>query len=213
LNAAPRARRSASLDRVRTASAEAEQIARIQAGDAAACEQFVREHTPRMLAVARRMLRQEEDARDAVQDAFLSAFRSLARFDAGCMLGTWLHRITVNAALMKLRSKRRRSELNATDVLPQFSPDGHFRNRQNRWQESCERELERRETRASVREAIERLPDVYRTVLLMRDIAGISTEDTAADLGITPNAVRIRLHRAHQALRELLDTRFRGAQL
>src|SRR5262245_5089129 len=82
-------------------------VERLRRGDGSAFENLLRRHTGRLLAVARRLLGNEEDARDVVQDAFLSAFRSIDRFDGQAALGTWLHRIAVNAALTKLRSRRR----------------------------------------------------------------------------------------------------------
>src|SRR5262245_65193359 len=106
--------------------AEAALVAGLRAGVAAAYEEMVRSHLPRMLATARRVLGNEEDARDAVQDAFLSAFRALNSFEGQSRLSTWLHRIAVNAALMKLRSKRRRPERPITDLLPRFTEDGQI---------------------------------------------------------------------------------------
>src|SRR5215510_12491477 len=83
-------------------------LERLLAGDEQAYEELVRTYGGRMLAVARRFLPVEEDARDAVQDAFLSAFRSISSFEGHAQLSTWLHRIVVNAALMKLRTRRRK---------------------------------------------------------------------------------------------------------
>ena len=180
-------------------------VARLRAGDDAAYEELVRTHGARMLAVARRLLRVEEDARDAVQDALISAFRAIDRFEGGSRLSTWLHRIVVNAALMKLRSRQRKPETSIEELLPRFLEDGHFAEPPAEWQQPADRALERQETREQVREAIERLPENYRTVLLLRDIEGLDTAESAAALGITPNAAKIRLHRARQALRELLD--------
>jgi len=181
---------------------------RLRAGEESAFEEIVRSFSPRMIAVARRLMRgNEEDARDAVQDAFLSAFRSLAGFSGACSLGTWLHRITVNAALMKLRTRRRRPEVALEDLLPRFSEDGHYLDPPTPWHEQPEVMLERDETKALVRAAIEELPAIYREVLLLRDIAGLDNAEAAESLGITRNAAKIRLHRAHQALRTLLERR------
>jgi RNA polymerase sigma-70 factor (ECF subfamily) len=105
---------------------EADLVARLRAGSDAAYEELVRAQGARLLAVARRLLRSEEDARDAVQDAFISAFRAIDRFEGGSRLSTWLHRIVVNAALMKLRSQQRKPETSIEDLLPRFLEDGHF---------------------------------------------------------------------------------------
>jgi len=179
-------------------------LARFRAGDEGAFESIVRLHGGRMLSVARRYLRREEDARDAVQEAFVSAYRSLGRFQGGSALSTWLHRITVNAALMRIRSGSRRPETSIEDLLPLFDADGHHALPVEAWPESAEETVSRNETCASVRAAIDRLPESYRTVLLLRDIEELDTDEAARTLSITPNAVKIRLHRARLALRTLL---------
>jgi RNA polymerase sigma-70 factor (ECF subfamily) len=176
----------------------------LRAGEGRAFEQIVRAYGPRMLAVTRRILREEEDARDAVQDAFVSAFRARDQFSAGSRLSTWLHRIAVNAALMRLRSRRRRPETGIDELLPTFKADGHHAEWFVSWDEPADVALEREETRAFVREAIDRLPESYRVVLLLRDIEGLDTEETARALDLTPNAAKIRLHRARMALRKLI---------
>lgn len=180
-------------------------LAALRKGDGRAYEQLVNGHGGRMLAVARRLLRNEEEARDAVQDAFLLAFRGLPRFAGQSRLGTWLHRIVVNAALMKLRRRRARPEESIEPLLPTFLADGHATRSYSDWPESAEELLERAEVRNLVRTAIDRLPPTYRTVLLLRDIEELETAEVASLLGISANAVKIRLHRARQALRELLD--------
>lgn len=202
---------------VRVASAtvdEADLLARLRAGDEAAYELLVRTYSGRLLAVTRRILGSEDDARDAVQEAFVSAFRSLARFEGEARLSTWLHRIAVNAALMRLRTRKRHPEESIEPLLPVYQEDGHHAERFTAWAEPVDVALQRAETRGIVRRAIDQLPDSYRTVLLLRDIEGLDTNETAAMLGTTTNAVKIRLHRARQALRTLLDPHFRpgGAQ-
>jgi len=179
-------------------------LARLQAGDEEACERLVRDHTSRLLAIARRYLRQEEDARDAVQEAFVAAFRSISRFQGTSSLSTWLHRIVINCCLMKLRSGRRRPETSIEELLPRFDETGHRVLDAAELPEPAEAAIEREETRRRVRTAIARLPERYRAVLLLRDIEEVSTADAARMLKLTPNAVKIRLHRARQALRTLL---------
>ena len=184
---------------------EAALVARLQAGDGGAFETLVRSQTPVLLRVARRLMQSEEDARDALQDAFVSAFRSIGRFASNAQLSTWLYRIQINACLMKLRSQRRRPEQDIEQFLPRFIEDGHQVEPSVPWFESAETILQRAELCRLVRQSIDRLADTYRMVLLLRDIEELSTEETAEILGITANAVKIRLHRARQALRALLD--------
>ena len=184
-------------------------VAALRAGDERAYETLVETYGGRLLAVARRMLHSEEDAQDAVQEAFLSAFRAIGQFDEKSRLGTWLHRIAINAALMKLRTRRRKPEQSIDDLLPRFLKDGHQADPPEDWGESAERALERAETREFVRQSIDRLPEAYRTVLLLRDIEELDTAETARLLDVSDAIVKTRLHRARQALRTLLDPYFR----
>jgi RNA polymerase sigma-70 factor (ECF subfamily) len=190
---------------------EATLIAQLRAGDEAAFEQVVRAYGGRLLAVARRIVGTEEDARDVVQDAFLNAFRSLDRFEGNAKLSTWLHRIVVNAALMKLRTRKRKPEQSIETLLPAFLDDGHHEERFQSWDEPVDKLMERAENRELVRKQIDALPEGYRTVLVLRDIEGLDTEETAKVLGLSVNAAKIRLHRARQALRTLLAPHFRSA--
>ena len=185
-------------------------IAQLRAGDESAYEQVVRTYGGRLLAVTRRILDAEEDARDVVQDAFLNAFRNVDRFEGNSKLSTWLHRIAVNAALMKLRTRKRKPEQSIETLLPFFLDDGHHEERFRSWEEPVDIAMERAETRQLVRAKIDELPESYRTVLVLRDIEGLETEETAKMLGLTANAAKIRLHRARQALRTLLAPHLAG---
>lgn len=190
---------------------EAALVERLKAGDEAAFDVAVRRFGPHMLTVARRFMGHEQDAQDVVQDAFLSAFKAIDRFQGDSQLSTWLHRITVNAALMKLRSKRRKQERSIDDLLPRFLSDGHMADSVEQWAVTHDTAVASRETRELVRNSIDQLPETHRSILLLRDIEGLSTEETARLLDITPAAVKTRLHRARQALRTLLDPHMRGA--
>jgi RNA polymerase sigma-70 factor (ECF subfamily) len=185
-----------------------DQIERLRAGDRDAFADLVREHGPRMLGQARRFLPGEHDAQDAVQDAFLSAFRAIGTFDGRAQLSTWLHRITINACLMKLRTRRRRPERSIESLLPTFLPDGHQTRSAREWSEDPVNGLDREQTDRQIREALDELPDAHRTVLMLRDIEGLSTEHAAEVLEISQDAVKTRLHRARQALRTLLEPLF-----
>jgi RNA polymerase sigma-70 factor (ECF subfamily) len=193
-----------------SSAAEATLVAGLRAGDSMAFETLIDKYGARLLRLARRFCASEEDARDALQDAMVSVFKSIGNFEATSMLSTWLHRIVVNACLMKLRAKKRRDEIDIEEVLPRFQEDGHQLVPSQPWTESAQSMLERDELRALVRSSIDQLPETYRVVLQLRDIEEMSTEETAELLGITPNAVKIRLHRARQALRALLDRHMRS---
>ncbi|MEO6435054.1 MAG: sigma-70 family RNA polymerase sigma factor [Tepidisphaeraceae bacterium] len=191
-----------------TATETDELIDRIRGGDQRACEQLVREHGPRMLAVARRFFRNEEDAADAVQDAFASAFGALDRFAGKSQLGTWLHRIVVNACLMRLR--REKHEESIEPLLPTFQADGHHAAAVKPWTDDVIESAQRSELRDQVRRCIDQLPASYRTVLLLRDIEEFDTAETARLLECSENNVKVRLHRARQALRSLLEPMMRS---
>jgi RNA polymerase sigma-70 factor (ECF subfamily) len=192
----------------RAASSEEDLLVRLRRGDGDAFGALVRSESGKLLALARRMLRDEEDARDVVQEAFATAFQRLDGFKGDCLVTTWLFRIAANAALMRLRSRRRRPEGPLEELLPRFYQDGHRvvpigdRELPDPQRDACSNEL-----RSVVRACVEALPERYRSVLMLRDLAELSTDEAAALLGTTPNAVKIRLHRARQALRELLVTR------
>lgn len=184
-------------------------VQRLRRGDDAAFEEVVRTHSGQFFGVCRRLLGNEEDAREAVQDAFLSAFRALDRFTGQARLSTWLYRIVVNSALMKRRSRGCHPQRSIDDLLPQFDDGGHHVEPPAPWQ-PVDDHLLRQETRDLVRQMIDQLPETHRTVLLLRDIQENDTSQTALVLGISENAVKIRLHRARQALRTLLDRHMRG---
>jgi RNA polymerase sigma-70 factor (ECF subfamily) len=185
----------------------------MRAGDERAFERFVRAHVGRLRAVALRLLQDPDDADDAVQEAFLSAFRKLDSFRGDARLETWLHRIVVNAALQRLRRRKRQAERGAEsealdELLPSFREDGHPEHYAQPWVQTTEELAARAETREQVREMIDRLPDNYRTVLILRDIEELDTAETAELLELTAGAVKVRLHRARQALRNLLEREF-----
>jgi RNA polymerase sigma-70 factor (ECF subfamily) len=196
------------------AAREAALVFRLRRGDAGAFEELLREVGPRLFAVAKRFLANDDDAREAMQDAMLSAYRSLSKFDERSRLSTWLHRIVVNASLMKLRTKRRKPSV-SLDALSSGNGDGDgdgasfaaslasdaASNRTGREARSTAPTLEENDLRQLLREQMEQLPDEYRTVLLLRDVEELDTLQTARVLGVSESAVKTRLHRARLALR------------
>lgn len=171
---------------------ETELLVRLRAGEANAYELFFRTHADSALAVARRFFNQLDDAAEAVQDAFISAFRSIQSFQEASRLRTWLHRITVNCCLQKLRRRKRNRFVSLSDL--DFPAD-------------CRRadSLERAEQCRQVRVAVNQLPDSYREVIQLRDFDGFDTSETASRLGTSEGVVKTRLHRARQALKEILE--------
>ena len=179
-------------------------VAALKTGEDGAFETMIRLRGGRLLAVARRFTGNEHDAEDVLQSAYLSAFRALSDFEGTCQLSTWLHRIVVNTALMRLRSKRRRPEESIETLLPVFLEGGHHLDQSSEWCAPADQLIEREQTRTFVRSCIDALPENYRTVLMLRDIEELSTQEVADRLGLTTAAVKVRLHRARHALSALL---------
>ncbi len=179
-------------------------LSRLQRGDELAFEELVRTHGPRMLAVAKRYLPQESDAQDALQDAFISVARSIQTFAGESLLGTWMHRIVVNAALMRIRARGRRSVTFADDATLEAASDSRGTARDL---SGAGEPLARAELRRLVREEVAKLPDSYRVVLVLRDLEGQDLREIAAllDLGLT--TVKMRLHHGRRALRAALEPR------
>ncbi len=180
-------------------------VAALKAGNSDAYEAVMRQYGGLLLAVATRILGNESDAQDAVQDGLINAFRAIDRFEGQSKFSTWLYRIVVNAALKGLRKRARRPAVSLDELLPSFHPDGHRENLRSTWSPLGDDDLTREETRQMLREKILTLPEDARNVILLRDIEGLDTAQTAVVLDIEPGAVRTRLHRARQALRTLLE--------
>lgn len=188
--------------------ADATLIERLRAGDTTALEELMGLFAPRVYRLARGITRSEADAEEVVQDVFLSLFRKIDAFEGRSALGTWIYRVTVNAALIKRRGKRAEFEVLLEDHLPRFHEDGHREGDRAwllaDWSDTPEAALLVEETRALVRRLIAGLPDRYRVVVLLRDLEGLSNEDAAEILGESVASVKSRLHRARMALREQL---------
>lgn len=182
----------------------------LRQGSARHAEYLVRTHIGPMRAVARRILGGDAFADDCVQEAFLKAFQKIATFEGRSSLKTWLHRITVNEALMRLRSQKRLDERPIDELMPEFDANACRIEAPWPYKATPEEILERQGTRALVTAKIHELPDSYRIVLLLRDIEELDTAEVAEMLGITPGNVKVRLHRARSALKRLLEPALRG---
>jgi len=187
---------------------EEELVAGLRRRDPLVFEQLVRAYGGAFLQIARRYLQSPADAADVVQESFIAVFEGIDRFAGQAQLRTWMHRIVVNKALMRLRTQKRHGEVAMEDLLPRFLSDGHQTIATQPWRPGADAELAARHTQAQVRRAIDTLPESYRTVLLLRDIEEIDSPEAAALLGISEGALRVRLHRARQALRGLLAPLF-----
>ena len=194
----------------RDPESEAVLVARLREGDAAAHEALMRAHITYLLRVARNILRDDALAEDCVQEAFLSAFAKIDTFEGRSSIRSWLRRITMNAALMKLRSAKRRDERPIEDFLPEFDRNGCRIEPPWTRLATPEEIAESNDRRALVKEKVAELPEAYRTVLVLRDFEELSTREVAETLGLSEAAVRVRLHRARAALKALLEPLLRG---
>ena len=177
-------------------------------GDVAAFEELVRRYDRNVFRIANHITHNAEDAEDVVQDAFLKAYQTLDRFQEQSKFYTWLVRIAVNEALMKLR--RRRSDKTVSmdqdieteeDTIPREIAD---------WSPNPEQQYKQEELRDILTKTIQGLPPSFRTVFVLRDVEGLSTEETAEALDLSVPAVKSRLLRARLQLRERLNRYFKN---
>lgn len=158
-----------------------------------------------MLAVATRILRDADLAQDAVQLAFVQIFKKIDQFEGRSKLRSWMHRITVNEALMLLRKTNRFKETSIDHLLPEFDQSGCRIDDTLGSDQSSEATLNTKQVNDIVREKIDELPEQYRIVLILRDMEGYSTAEVAEMLDLTQANTKVRLHRSRAALKKLLD--------
>ena len=173
-------------------------------------EQMVREHIGWMLVLAQKLLGERSLAEDAVQNAFVAAFRALPEFEGRSSIKTWLHRITVNSSLMILRKHKRLAEQAIDEYLPEF--DRNDCRIEAPWSQlaTAEEILDNQRLQTLVAEKVAMLPDSYRIVFQLRDIEQYDTGEVAELLEISASNVKVRLHRARAALKKLLEPLLRG---
>ncbi len=177
----------------------------LRAGEERCFETLVRQLGPQVLATAKRYLRSDAEAADCFQDTFLAVFEGVNKFEQRSSLRTWVRGITINQCLMRIRKQGRRQEESIDHLLPAFDENGDRIEAAALNQSSAISEsIDTTRVKTIVREKINELPDDYRLVLLLRDIDGYTTKETAAILRIKINAVKTRLHRARSALKSLL---------
>ncbi len=179
-------------------------VARTLAGSHPAFEVLVRRHTPRIYALSMGMMRNQADALDAMQDAFLNAFRRLDGFRGEAAFGSWIYRVATNACLMKLRKRRRRPEVPLQIGAP-FGEDGSWERPTVDLAPRVDALFESKELGQAISLAMAELPEIYRAVFILADIEHQSMREVAACLDLTVPNVKTRLHRARLKLRECLS--------
>jgi RNA polymerase sigma-70 factor (ECF subfamily) len=197
---------STSVAAARTALDDMVLVHACQRGDAAAFEQLVKRYDRRLLSIAQHIVHNREDAQDAVQEAFLNVFRKLTQFQESSQFSTWLIRTTVNESLMKLRKQRSTREVSIDEDSQSDGDMGPFELAD--WTPSPEELYREAELRNILRNTLQELQPGLRVVFVLRDIEGLSTEQTAEVLELTSVAVKARLWRARLQLRERLSKYF-----
>lgn len=184
---------------------DAELVQLAQGGDTRAFDELVRRYRDKVYRLSYKILRHEDDASEALQDAFLSAFRGLKNFKAESTFSTWLYRIATNASLMKYR---RRREGHVSLEQSQSSEGGGEPMQIPDWSRQPLADLLTSETRDAMSEGIQKLPEELRTVFVLRDVEGLSNAEVGEVLQLSVAAVKSRLHRARIALRDRLNRHF-----
>jgi RNA polymerase sigma-70 factor (ECF subfamily) len=180
-------------------------VARARARDGSAFELLMRRHNQRVYRVVRSVLRDDDEIEDVIQQAYMQAFLHLDQFGGNARWSTWLCRIAINEALARLRRRGRFVSIDAIseDVMADLPRSSSG---------DPERTAARREFSHLVEEAIDGLADIYRAVVILREVEGMTTEETAAVLEVEPEVVRTRLHRARASLRTAIEDRI-GEQM
>ncbi|HEX6986772.1 MAG TPA: sigma-70 family RNA polymerase sigma factor [Planctomycetaceae bacterium] len=180
-------------------------IRQCRGGAAEAFGVLVERHQDRLYASLLRMLGSADEAREAVQDAFVHAYQKLDTFQGNAAFSTWLFRIAVNAAFSRQRRSRRyRTSLDGTRGESAYEPSDH------RPDADPSQPLERSETQRIVRDALAALPEEYRTALVLKEMDGFRYEEIAEIVGVPIGTVRSRIHRARNELREKLRIALKG---
>jgi len=182
---------------------DAEVVARVRAGETALFEILMRRHNQRVYRVARAVLKDETEAEDVMQQAYINAFTHLDQFAERAQFSTWLTRITVHEAL----ARRRRRKAQAASSAADRDPDGEVMESLIAVEPDPERQAYAAELGHVLESAIDGLPDTYRIVFMLREVEGLSTSETAAGLALREEAVKTRLHRARAMLRRAITQR------
>ena len=187
---------------------EPELVAQARGGDADAFTTLLQQYDRYVYRVALNITGNREDAEDAMQEAFYKAFSHLAQFQGNSLFYTWLVRITVNEALMKLRSRSAQKELSLDEPVD-LGDDASIVREIEDWDDNPEQRYAKTELENLVAEAVRKLPQAYRAVYVLRDMEGLSSEEAAELMGLSVAAVKSRIRRARLMMREELNPHFR----
>jgi RNA polymerase sigma-70 factor (ECF subfamily) len=181
-------------------------------GQKLTAEQVFHQYAPRVYNLARRMLNNDADAEDVTQDVLVQVVRKLGTFRGDADLFTWLHRVTVNAALAHRAKRARREEHETHDPLDQFLDTGHHASVVRPWSVPPDQQALDREREQIIERAIGQLPEIYRDVYVLADVEGLSNPDIGTTLQLSLPAVKSRLHRGRMLMRDALAPHFEEVQ-
>jgi RNA polymerase sigma-70 factor (ECF subfamily) len=186
----------------KAAQQEPELIERLKSGDERALEAIFNLYSPKLYNVACRILGEVADAEEVIQDVFWTAFSKASTFRGTAQFSTWLYRLTVNAALGKIRRSKKDKEVEYEEYLPKFQEDGHHRVRPVvDWSDTLDETYARQEMQQLLRDALNGLKPLDRSIIVLSDLEGMSDKEIAGSVGLTIAAVKTRLHRARLFLR------------
>ncbi|MDH3972773.1 MAG: sigma-70 family RNA polymerase sigma factor [Deltaproteobacteria bacterium] len=185
-------------------------VERLKAKEASAMDELVDAYSDKIYHLAMGLLKKEQDAEDVVQDTLLQVIEKIHTFRGEAALSSWIYRIAINFSYMKIRKIKRHDYIPIEEHMPKFEKSGMHEYPVSNWADKADNQLVRKEMRQLIMENIDKLSEKYKTVLVMRDIQGLSTEEVADATGMTIPAVKSRLHRARLFLRDRLARYYKG---
>jgi RNA polymerase sigma-70 factor (ECF subfamily) len=181
---------------------EAELVRRLQAGDEGALETLFDLYASKLYNVAQKILGDVGESEEVVQDVFWTAYRKAESFRGSSQISTWLYRLTVNAALGKIRRNKKKHEVEYDEYLPKFQKDGHHLVRPVvDWSDTVDEKYARQEIQELLGQALDQLKPIDKTIVVLSDVEGVCDKEIAVTTGLTVSAVKTRLHRARLFLR------------
>ncbi len=188
--------------------AENELVRALQNGDLKAFDKLVELYQKKIYGLSFNLTRNAMDAQDITQEVLLTIFKKINTFQGRSAFSSWVYRITLNAAYMKLRSKKKEPNVSLDDLLPSYNSSGYQKDKIQDWSENTESLLFSNETKEVIQKAVDQLPEKEKVVFILRDVDGLSTEKVSEILDLTIPAVKSRLHRARLFLRKKLSNYF-----
>ena len=186
-------------------------LARIRAGDKAACAICIEQHSPQVYRLALRLMQNEADAEDVMQETFLSAFQAIDNFEGRSTISTWLFRIAYNAAMSRLR-RPILSDTSVEDTLDSSEEGALLPTQFFDWCCLPEEDFRTAEVQSQLEQAMRQLSPTLRSVFILRELEGLSVQEAADALDVSQDVIKTRLHRARLFLREQLSTYFQDYQ-